>query len=257
MMSGAAAQRVLQITDTHLLADPAAELSGADVEARFQATLAAMRPWAAQADALLHTGDLVHDGSTTGYQRLREALASLGLPGRVVPGNHDDRAAMAAVFSEGLVRAEPTLTLGNWLVVCLDSLSDGAVEGRLSEADLAVLDQALSQSSAAHVLLALHHPPLAVGTTWLDAIGLHEPEALWARLDAEPRLRGVCFGHIHHAFEGERNGLPMLATPASAAQFLAGAETFTLDVAPPAFRWLDLHANGAISTDVVTLPESV
>jgi len=254
-MRAPATQRLLHITDTHLLADPSADLRGVNVDARLQATLAAMQPWAARANGLVHTGDLVHDGSMAGYQRLRDALSRLGLPGRVMPGNHDDRAGMAQVFDQGLLRAEPTMMLGNWMVVCLDSLSDGAVEGRLSAEDLATLDQALNDTRADHLLIALHHPPVAVGTNWLDAIGLHQPEAFWARLDTEPRLRGVCCGHIHHAFSGERAGVPVYATPATAAQFLAGAKDFAMDAhAPPGFRWLDLHPNGRITSDVITVP---
>ena len=243
-------QRLLQVTDTHLLADPAAQHAGVCVEARFQATLAAMRPWAATADALVHTGDGVHDGSVTAYRRLRAALETLGLPGRLTPGNHDDRAAMAEVFSAGLITVADSLALGDWCVVMLDTLWEGEVPGRLSAHELAGLDAALGATDARHVLLALHHPPCPVGTVWLDAIGLLEPAALRTRLAGDSRIRGLVMGHVHQAFDGSLDGCRCLATPATAAPFLAGAETFALGEGPPGFRWLDLHSDGHIETGV-------
>ncbi|MDR9489815.1 MAG: metallophosphoesterase [Spiribacter sp.] len=247
-------QRLLQMTDTHLLADPQAHLSEVDVERRFQATLEAMRPWAERSDALVHTGDLVHDGSHTGYRRLQAALATLDLPVRVIPGNHDDREVMAGVFKQGRVRAEHTLDMADWLLITLDSLWPGEVSGRLAQTELDALDQALALADAAHVLVALHHPPVAVGTPWLDAIGLQQAQTFWARLEAEPRLRGVLFGHIHHVYDGYREQVRLLATPATAAQFLAASPTFALDPAAPAFRCLDCFADGRIETQVVHVP---
>ncbi|AGM41658.1 cyclic AMP phosphodiesterase [Spiribacter salinus M19-40] len=243
-------QRLLQVTDTHLLADPAAQHAGVSVESRFQATLAAMQPWAAEAHALVHTGDLVDDGSVAAYQRLRAALETLGLPGRVTPGNHDERRAMAEVFSDGLITAARSLALGDWCVVMLDTLSEGEVPGQLTADELAGLDAALAATDARHVLLALHHPPCPVGTVWLDAIGLQEPAALRARLLEDGRIRGLVMGHVHQAFDGTLDGCRCLATPATAAPFLAGAETFALDDGPPGFRWLDLHPDGRIETGV-------
>ncbi len=245
-----AGSRLLQITDTHLFADPSAQLAGVNVEQRFEATLAAMTPWARTASGLLHTGDLVHDGSVAGYQRLRQRLETLALPGRVTPGNHDDRARLQSVFAGGRVTAERLLHLGNWCIVMLDSLVSGEVAGHLPARELTALADALAATDAAHVLLALHHQPLAVGTAWLDAIGLDNADALMARIAAEPRIRAVVFGHVHHAVDREVAGCRYLATPASAAQFLAGADQFTIDRSAPGFRWLDLLPDGAINTAV-------
>ena len=243
--------RLLQITDTHLFADPATEQAGILPEARFQATLRAMAPWAVSADGLLHTGDLVHDGSAEGYQRLRQALISLDLPGLVMPGNHDDRAGLQAAFADGPVSAARTLRIGDWTLIGLDSLQTGEVPGHLDVAELAALDRALADCSTAYCLVALHHPPFPVGTAWLDAIGLDNPGALFQRLAGDYRVRAVVCGHVHMAFDGHANGCRTLATPATAAQFLAGAEGFAIDRGPPAFRWLDLRADGGIDTGVV------
>ena len=246
--------RLLQITDTHLFADPTAALADIVPEARFRATLQAMRPWAATAEALLHTGDLVHDGSPEGYQRLREALTSLGLPGRVTPGNHDHRDRLQSAFASGPVNGERVMRMGEWSVIVLDSLQSGEVPGHLAEAELTALDRALADCTTPYCLVALHHPPFPVGTAWLDAIGLDNPGPLVERLNADPRVRAVLCGHVHMAFDGRLNGCRTLTTPATAAQFLAGAEVFAIDRGPPGFRWLDLRSDGGIDTGVMRVP---
>ena len=51
-------------------------------------------------DVVLATGDLVETGSPAEYARLRELLSPLGVPGYVIPGNHDDRPALRAAFAD-------------------------------------------------------------------------------------------------------------------------------------------------------------
>jgi len=246
--------RLLQITDTHLFADPAAEHAGVTPDARLEAVMTALPPWLAGAEAIVHTGDLVHDGSRSAYQRLYHTLAGLNRPVRVLPGNHDVREPLQAVFSGGAVNADRTLEVGDWTLIGLDSLQVGAVPGRLDAGELAALDEALANLATPWCLIALHHPPLPIGTPWLDAIGLEAPTALLDRVAADPRIRALLCGHVHTAFNGDWRGRRLLTTPATATQFLAGAERFTRVAAPPGFRWLDLRADGGIDTGVVRVP---
>ncbi|RZU99687.1 metallophosphoesterase [Spiribacter vilamensis] len=246
--------RLLQITDTHLYADPDAVHAGVVPERRFRAVLAALSPWLADAQAILHSGDLVHDGTLAAYQRLHSALGALERPGRVIPGNHDDREALGSVFASGPISAARTLVVGDWTLIGLDSLQPGRVTGALADDELVALDAALAAMTTPWCLIAVHHPPVPVGTPWLDALGLEQPEPLLQRIDADPRIRAVLSGHVHTASSARRHGCRMLTTPATAAQFLAGAERFTTDPGAPGFRWLDLRADGGIDTSVVRVP---
>ncbi len=246
--------RLLHITDTHLLADPEGLQGGVNVEERFQRVLAAMRPWAEGADGLIHTGDMVHDETPAGYTRLQAGLETLGLPGLVMPGNHDDPSLIERFFSDRALGARRVMAFGPWSVIALNTQRPGEVAGHLSEAELEALGAALGGSDAAHVLLAMHHPPLAVGTAWLDAIGLDNPPALQSAVDADNRVAGVVFGHVHMAFDGHWQGLRALATPATAVEFVAGAEQFARGDAPPGFRWIDLAPDGTMTTGVVQVP---
>jgi Icc protein len=243
--------RILQLSDTHLFADPDQLQGGVNVRDRLTRTLAAMQPWAAHAQALLHTGDLVHDESPAGYDDLAGQLTALGLPGRVIPGNHDDPRAMARAFAGPLITTERRLVVGDWTVIMLNTQIPGAVPGALSDDELAALDEAIETLTTHHALVAMHHPPMPVGTPWLDAIALQRPAALQARIEAEPRIRGVLVGHIHHPVDQRWCGRRVISAPSTAVDFCPGAADFTRGDAPPGFRWLDLGPAGDIDTGVV------
>ena len=64
-------------------------------------------------------------------------------------------------------------------------------------------------------------------------------------------LRAVVWGHVHQAYDGLRKGVRFLATPSTCAQFLPNADDFAIDHRPPAFRTLELRADGSLLTEVV------
>ena len=62
-------------------------------------------------------------------------------------------------------------------------------------------------SDAEHILVALHHQPVPVNAPWIDRYALEEPERFLNYIDRENRVRCVAWGHVHHAFSTERNGV--------------------------------------------------
>lgn len=244
--------RLLQITDTHLFADPQARLYGACTRETLQAVLAQARTRPAP-DLVLVTGDLVHDGSRQGYAALASLLAELRAPACCLPGNHDLRGALAAIAGErcqvGGCRA-----LGGWRLILLDSTVAGEDHGRLAPAQLQALAAALQKGVEPHVLIALHHPPVPLGSRWLDRIGLQNAVDFFAVLEDCPRVRVVVWGHAHQVFESERRGVRLLGAPSTCVQFLPGAARFALDTRPPGMRWLSLYADGRIETEIEWLP---
>ena len=61
----------------------------------------------------------------------------------------------------------------------------------------------------------------------------------------------MVWGHVHQQHDSRRSGVRMLATPSTCAQFLPHSEHFAIDTAPPAYRRLELRADGSIDTEVV------
>lgn len=249
----APALELVQLTDTHLNADPRHSLDGLDNEQLFNRALAHVAASSVRPDLLVLTGDLVHDGSHAGYRRLARAVGGHGLRACALPGNHDNPPAMAATLPGEGISCGPTLRLGRWAVALLDSHLPGADDGEVGDAQLARLEAFLGADDDAHVLVALHHHPLPVGSPWLDALGLRNADAFWSLLGRHPRVRGVICGHVHQEHASRHAGIPFWTTPATCMQFAPGREQFALDDRPPGYRRLTLHPDGRVDTSVVRL----
>lgn len=243
-----AAVRFLQITDTHLTGDPQGGIRGVATLASLHRVLQHAAEDISAADAILLTGDLVHDDAA-GYARLRESLGSLGKAVLAVPGNHDDPQQLEIALSAAPFRVGGTHTFADWCVIMLNTHQPGAVEGRLSDEELGRLDRALA-AQPQHALVVLHHPPVPMGTRWLDAIGLTNAESFWRIIDQSVCVRGVLWGHAHQAFDASRGSIMLMATPSSCVQFAVGTEQFALDDKPPGYRSLLLHPDGRIDSCV-------
>ena len=114
----------------------------------------------------------------------------------------------------------------------------------------AVLDAALGGQPELHALITLHHQPVPVGGAWLDEVSLANPDDLFAVLDRHAQVRGVLFGHVHQVFEGERNGVRLMASPSTCFQFVRDGEDLGIGDDPPGYRRLALRPDGAIESAV-------
>lgn len=246
------ALRLVQFTDMHLFGDPAEDLRGVASLPALRACVAHAADAIAAADALLVTGDVVQD-DIGGYAHLRNLLAPLGKPVLCIPGNHDDVAVMRRELHGAPFTMAPHVDIGTWRIVLLDSVKPGAAAGRLSRAALDQLSDSLASSGSRHVLICLHHQPVGMRSRWLDSVGLENAKDFFVRVDAAPQVRGIVWGHVHQAWEGERRGVRLLSTPATCAQFLPESDDFAVDTRPPAYRILELAPDGALETEVVWL----
>lgn len=244
------APRLLHITDTHLLADNGGQLRGTNTWRSLDGVLHAALSGGIRPDAVLATGDLSHDGTPASYRHFRNLLAPLGVPVLCLPGNHDGAAAFAAELAEPPFQAGGSLAIGRWLLLLLDSTIPGEDGGRIDVDRLAWLHDMLESHRDRHVLVALHHHVLPLGSRWLDALGLAEPAGFLAALDRMPQVRAVVSGHVHQASATMRHGVQYLTTPSTCFQFLPRSDAFALDGRPPGYRWLELHADGRLATTV-------
>jgi Icc protein len=242
---------LLQVTDTHFASDPNAELDGVNPRASLATVLAHIRVHEHGVDAILATGDLAHDASPQAYVALRDALQRLETPVLCLAGNHDDAQVMQDYLTGGWVTRAPTATFGNWQIICMDTEVPGREGGELGPARRARLAEMLDGGTAEHILLALHHPPVAIGSPWMDAMGLSDARAVLGLLDRCSRLRGIVWGHVHQQFERRRGGVSLMASPSTCIQFAPGATRYTKHDAPPGYRRLRLQADGAIHSEVV------
>jgi len=251
----APALRVLQFTDTHLYASPDETLLGINTQQSLDQCLRLAQQRHAPADLILATGDLVHDGSTAGYRRLRRLLLDTNTDVGALPGNHDDPRNLQSTLCGGPITGARSLHRAGWHIILLDSTVAGSDSGRLSASELAGLSRHLQQRPDNHTLVCLHHAPVAVDSRWIDDLRLENPDEFFAVLDRHPQVRAVVWGHIHQDFSSQRNGVRLLGTPSTCVQFKPNSDRFALDLQPPGYRWLMLHADGSIETGIARLSQ--
>jgi 3',5'-cyclic-AMP phosphodiesterase len=240
---------LIQLSDTHLFADPDAVQHGWHTQASLAAVLEDIR--AARPDALLVTGDLVHDESAVGYSRLAGALHRFGVPVGYLPGNHDDPQRLQTAFAPLGEAAPARILLGGWQVLLLDDHLPGSDAGLIPQDQLDQLAYWLVRHREP-ALIAVHHPPVPVGSRWLDALGLRNGLTLLKLAALHPQVRAIVCGHIHQELDMTVGGVRVLATPSTGRQFLPHSDSFVEDgTALPGYRCLWLQPNGQLKTKVV------
>lgn len=240
---------LVQLSDFHLLEDPVGQLDqGLAPEPRLRQVLRALAEEEDRPDLLLVTGDLAHRGSLEAYRRIARALAAFDVPWYVIPGNHDDPLHMRQGFGSELT--PEVIHAGAWRILLLDSTLTGSPAGAIAPRALRRLDEAFAVYRDDPVLVALHHPPLATGTEWLDAIGLADAPGFRAHLTGRPGFRGTLFGHLHQAFEAHGESGLHLGCPSTAMQFVAGSPAPGIDPSRGGWRSLWLHPDGRLESRI-------
>jgi Icc protein len=247
--------RILQLTDFHFLSQDQSTLLGVDTEHSFSNVLATALKSRPSPDAALLTGDLTQDGDASAYERLRKRLTALPCPGYCLPGNHDNPDLIAQLLLGGNLRSQSQILLGSWQIICLDSTIPDQPHGRLAKAQLELLETALHCEPDRFALIALHHHPIPCGSPWMDSLMLENADRLFEILAKYHSVRGVVFGHIHQALDRFHNDLRLLGTPSTCFQFKPYQAEFTLDSIPPGYRWIELHPDGRLDTEVGRAPE--
>ncbi|HKI61202.1 MAG TPA: metallophosphoesterase [Mariprofundaceae bacterium] len=245
---------LLHITDTHLYGDKHRLLKGISTHASCAAVSAHARALFPHAEAIILGGDMSQDESEASYMHLRELLCPWQkTPFMLTPGNHANLEGVQKKLIPSLAGISgyyEHLHSRNWHIIALNSHAPGKVAGLLAVAELERLDELLSDARGEHALLALHHPPVAIGSRWMDQISLANADAFWAIIDKHPKVRAVLCGHIHQELDVMRGKVRVLGTPSTCIQFKPNCEHFMLDGLSPGYRWLDLLDSGRIDTGV-------
>lgn len=253
-----ASVKVLQITDTHLFANKEQTLLGINTWQSYQAVLHAIQEQAQSWDLVVATGDLVQDQSIEAYQHFVSGILTIPAPCVWLPGNHDFQPAMRQVLTDAGISAEKQVLAGEaWQILLLDSQVANVAHGEISQAQLDWLAEKLQACPERHTLLLLHHHPIPVGCYWLDQHRLRNTEALDRLLNHYPQVKHLLYGHIHQQVDTYWHGRRLLATPATSVQFKPQSTRFALDTLAPGWRWLELHPDGQLSTQVCRIQQGL
>ena len=210
---------IAQLSDPHVKVGP-------DDEGSAQAlakAVAAVLNLAPLPSAVLVTGDLADHASAAEYERFHELVEPLPMPVHVLPGNHDE------LDWEGPRSVDCD---GTRVVLC-DTHIPGRDDGRLD------IDWLAGELGEGPAIVAMHHPPFAVGIGGLDAIGLpeHDRAALAALLERAPNVRRVIAGHVHRTAFTTLGGCQVMTCASTnlQAKLEIGSPGYTIAPEPPAF----------------------
>lgn len=229
--------KIIHISDIHLTI-PGEVMGGLDPHARFASALADVVDNHADAARIIITGDLAHWGERAAYEALRDAIADLPVPVRLMIGNHDDRATFRSVFAGHPVDAEGFVnhaeTIGGVRFIYLDSVGERTHAGHFCAARRAWLQRELKSCRRARIFL--HHNPMQLGLPAEDRIALVEedrgPFGALIR-DHAAKIDHIHFGHVHAPIHGRYAGVQFAAVPSTGNQSLPDLnETELLKGAP-------------------------
>lgn len=198
---------------------------------------------------LMLTGDLVAHGKLRAYELFAEQIANLNIPYAWLPGNHDD----FEVMQKGVILSayQPLLEFGAWRLIFLNTTVPGQVGGTVSDSEIDFLSRVLSSERERPVIIFMHHPPVPVGCQWLDPQRVSNADQLESIIAKAPNVKGIFSGHVHQEFDTQWAGAHFYSTPSTCFQFAANSEDYAMSDDYPAYRWVNLHADGSLQTGVV------
>jgi 3',5'-cyclic AMP phosphodiesterase CpdA len=229
---------LVQLSDPHV----GASWGGDDPIGGLAAAVEAVRALEPSPDGVLLSGDLAEHAADGEYEAVRGLLERIDAPTYVLPGNHDDRDALHRHFGvpgAGGVPVQYAADLGPLRLVVLDSTRPGEAGGELDAGRLAWLEATLAEDPRTPTLVAMHHPPLAVGIPAWDAIGLRPADrhALGGVVARHPQVQRIVAGHVHRAIVAQLGGRSVLTVPSTYVQGLLDFDATELELSadPPGF----------------------
>ena len=210
--------RIAQISDTHISLDFPDRL--ADLE-RCVSQLNALDPLP---DAVVHSGDISHDGTREQYAVAAQALDRLKVPWFVMAGNKDNREALRDAFSDEhlpcATRPFVQYAVDRFPVriVCVDTVCETSNKGELCQKRLDNLDRLLSQAPEKPAAVFMHHPPFDVPVA-PEPFQFLDPDNAADCLNILKRhqsVRGLYCGHMHRPYESRINNSPAVVMTAVA-----------------------------------------
>lgn len=217
---------IAQISDTHIALDaPNADQRISDL-ALAVADINALDPLP---EAIVHTGDIVHNGRLEEYARAAAILATARVPVYVLAGNKDNRTNLRQAFSP-LGYFAPDFDFIQYAIeihpvrlIALDTISSGN-KGDFCGERLRHLTRLFEAEMAKPIAVFSHHPPFEV-TEGPEPLHFEDRDAM-ARLRSALRHSGrvvaVFSGHVHRAASGDVGGIPGFVIPAIATALRHG-----------------------------------
>jgi 3',5'-cyclic AMP phosphodiesterase CpdA len=252
---------IAQITDLHIRLPRQKAYRVVETDAFLPPAIGALNALQPRPDIVVLSGDLTDFGRPAEYAHLKSMLDALAIPYVLLPGNHDDRAALIEGFPDhpylrGMQQAnQPYIqyVVDDYPVrlLVLDTVVPRASEGELCETRLAWLQARLAEQPQRPTVIVMHHPPFETGIGHMDEIGLlrGSPE-LAAIVSRHPNIERIICGHLHRTIFRRFAGTIATTCPSVAHQVVLDLRqqapaAFVME--PPAYH-LHEWRDGALVT---------
>lgn len=243
--------KFIHITDTHLLNQSADVFQGINTRKSFERVLFQSLAECPDADLLLLTGDISQTGDAESYQLLKLIIEQIKIPIYCVPGNHDTPQYLQALIPSCPDDSISITEFGNYGLVLINSWIEDTHCGAISRRSLLELEDYLTNCEAQFIIFAVHHPPVFIGSKWLDLLGMRNREEFLQIINKYSGKSVMLCGHIHQELDIQQQRVRLLATPSTCYQFEKNSEAMSIvQTQPPAYRFIKLHNYNIIETVV-------
>jgi 3',5'-cyclic-AMP phosphodiesterase len=215
---------IAQITDTHVRPKGVLAYNRVSTNSMLEDAVRHLNALSRPPDVVIVTGDLVDGGKPEEYAHFRDIVASISAPVYLIPGNHDDRAAMVKALREHeylpregeflhyVVNDYPVRLIG------LDTVLPGSPGGLMCEKRLDWFSDRLAEAPERPTLVFMHHPPFMTGIRHMDDMGLAGSDDFLKIVARNPQIERVVCGHLHRPIQVRLAGTLISTAPSTAHQ---------------------------------------
>ena len=200
---------IVQISDTHITGKGEKVYGIAPMNENLARCVGQINLLLPRPDIVLVTGDITNSGRQAEAENAAQILAGLKTPFYVIPGNHDERDVLRAVFG---AQACPSVS-GEFIhyvlegfdlrLIAMDSVHQGYSGGRICSERAAWLDSCLAAVSEQPTVVFMHHPPVKFGVPETDRDGFEGAGLLAEVISSYGNIERIICGHTHlSAFAG-------------------------------------------------------
>ena len=204
---------LVQISDTHII-DPLNKHSKV-AETRIknlENCVSNILELKTQPHALIHTGDVSHNGLIEEYQLFFNIINKLNIPIFYTPGNRDNSINLNSIFTHSnLTDAEKGLFIYSsnfetFRLVSFDTSCKRNNRGEFTLEKLNVFSEILTKEKNIPTVIFMHHPPFNVSLSSSRIIEFNS-QTLFPKfkkiLSSNKNIVGLFCGHIHRNFKSK------------------------------------------------------
>ena len=215
---------IAQISDTHIIC-PSIGINKVIVEERIRnlkKCANTIKSLDNKPDAIIHTGDISHNGLIEEYKIVSDILNPLNIPILYTPGNRDKRENLKLIFNHFEIKNLKesffiySKEFKGFRLISMDTHCETSNMGEFTNEKLEIFSQILLQKKSVPTAIFMHHPPFDVSETETKNIE-YTSEKLFPKfiriLQKHNNLVGLFCGHIHRNIKRSINDIVTYTMP--------------------------------------------